>query len=158
MNKFNAMSKVLSSEILKRDPYNNEWKFVFNGFVFAVISKNAGKYFPHYCGRKGSLKVCNSFMQAVAEILEYFIEIYNSNMVAGGEEVYSYHGIVKAYAGADHELYIKSCDGAAVHVPSHMSTFEYLSKYCQHLGGTGTIQDVAQLINMNYNDYMMSLT
>lgn len=156
MNKFNAMSKVLSSEIMKRDPYNNEWKFVFKGFVFAVISKNAGKYFPHYSGRKGSLKVCNSFMQAVAEILEYFIEIHNANMVAGGEMVFSTDK-VQAFIGSDCELYIKPVQGELLQVTSR-TTLEHLQKYCKELGGTDTLKDLAERINSNYNDYAMNLT
>lgn len=155
MNKFNAMSKVLSSEILKRDPYNNEWKFVFKGFVFAVISKNAGKYFPHYCGRKGSLKVCNSFMQAVAEILEYFIEIYNTNMVAGGEVVYSADG-VQAYIGADYELYIKVNDSSTLQVTG--STVDHLKKYHNRDIESKKIPVLAETINSRFNEYAMNLT
>ena len=127
MNKFTAMSKVLSSEILKRDPYNNEWKFVFKGFVFAVISKNAGKYFPHYCGRKGTLKVCNSFMQAVAEILEYFIEIHNANMVAGGEEIYN-NGVLVAYVGSNDQIYTRLKDSTQL-LFVQGNVYNHLNKY-----------------------------
>ena len=94
-------------------------------------------------------------MQAVAEILEYFIEIHNTNMVAGGEVVYSADG-VQAYIGADYELYIKVQDSNTLQVTG--STVDHLKKYHSRVIDSKQIPVLAETINNRFNEYAMDLT
>lgn len=154
MNKFNAMSKVLSAKVMKRNPNDREWSFVFKGTVFADISKSSGKYFVHYVGRTTALVGHKSFMKAVAVVAGVFLELYNSDKICSGEELYSDDNLT-AFVGSDNELYIKTVHSKPVHVPAYMTTFEHLKKYCQHVGSTDKLQDLAEVINANYNQYIM---
>lgn len=74
MNKFQAINFIRSNAVMSK-PVKDTYEFRCNGEHFATITKsNNGAYYIHR--RNVSTVVVSNFMQAVAELLPLFLEIY----------------------------------------------------------------------------------
>lgn len=74
MNKFKAINFIRSNAVMSK-PVKDTYEFRCNGVHFATITKSEnGAYYVHR--RNVSTVVVSHFMQAVAELLPLFLEIY----------------------------------------------------------------------------------
>lgn len=74
MNKFQAINFIRSNAVMSK-PVKDTYEFRCNGVHFATITKSEnGAYYVHR--RNVSTVVVSHFMQAVAELLPLFLEIY----------------------------------------------------------------------------------
>lgn len=74
MNKFKAINYIRSIHVMSK-PVKDTYEFCCNGVHFATITKSEnGAYYVHR--RNVSTVVVSHFMQAVAELLPLFLEIY----------------------------------------------------------------------------------
>lgn len=74
MNKFKAINYIRSNAVMSK-PVKDTYEFRCNGVHFATITKSEnGAYYVHR--RNVSTVVVSHFMQAVAELLPLFLEIY----------------------------------------------------------------------------------
>ena len=74
MNKFKAINFIRSNSVMSK-PVKDTYEFRCNGVHFATITKSEnGAYYVHR--RNVSTVVVSHFMQAVAELLPLFLEIY----------------------------------------------------------------------------------
>lgn len=74
MNKFKAINYIRSSSIMSK-PVKDTYEFRCNGVHFATITKSEnGAYYVHR--RNVATVVVSHFMQAVAELLPMFLDLY----------------------------------------------------------------------------------
>ncbi|EKE5316725.1 hypothetical protein OVA53_000073 [Shigella sonnei] len=74
MNKFKAINYIRSNNVMSK-PVKDTYEFRCNGVHFATITKSEnGAYYIHR--RNVATVVVSHFMQAVAELLPLFLEIY----------------------------------------------------------------------------------
>lgn len=74
MNKFKAINYIRSNAVMSK-PVKDTYEFRCNGVHFATITKSEnGAYYVHR--RNVATVVVSHFMQAVAELLPLFLEIY----------------------------------------------------------------------------------
>lgn len=74
MNKFKAINYIRSSAVMSK-PVKDTYEFRCNGVHFATITKSEnGAYYVHR--RNVATVAVSHFMQAVAELLPLFLEIY----------------------------------------------------------------------------------
>lgn len=74
MNKFKAINFIRSNAVMSK-PVKDTYEFRCNGVHFATITKSEnGAYYVHR--RNVATVVVSHFMQAVAELLPLFLEIY----------------------------------------------------------------------------------
>lgn len=74
MNKFQAINHIRSNSVMSK-PVKDTYEFRCNGVHFATITKSEiGVYYVHR--RNVATVVVSHFMQAVAELLPLFLEIY----------------------------------------------------------------------------------
>ena len=74
MNKFKAINYIRSSAVMSK-PVKDTYEFRCNGVHFATITKSEnGAYYVHR--RNAATVVVSHFMQAAAELLPLFLEIY----------------------------------------------------------------------------------
>lgn len=150
---FNAMSKVLSKNVMKKAVYGFEWVFVFKKEVFCSISKSNGQYFVHFRTRTTSLKSYSTFMKAASVAAKMFCNLYNLNTVASGSKLFD-DGQLKVFVGADRKVYTTSNNSVLREVQDNYSN--HIMKYYHNLYDNDYVQ-IAKVAGKIINVYVKYL-